>query len=82
LVYGDELVLLAKEETVLQCVIDRLIDIEKCYGMETNLEKNYGNEILKTTIPNTCCDRLKKLKNVEYFQNLGKLTRNYAKLYV
>jgi hypothetical protein len=38
LTYGDELVLIAKEEIVLQVMIDRLINIEKCYGMEINLE--------------------------------------------
>jgi hypothetical protein len=34
LVDGDEVVLMAKEETVLQCVSDRLINIEKFYGKE------------------------------------------------
>jgi hypothetical protein len=37
--YADEFELLAKEETVLQGMIDRLIDIGRCYGMELNLEK-------------------------------------------
>jgi hypothetical protein len=31
--------MLAKEETVLQGVIDRLIEIGRCYGMEMNVEK-------------------------------------------
>ena len=31
--YAGGLVLLAKEEMVLQCVIDRLIEVGKCYGM-------------------------------------------------
>jgi hypothetical protein len=30
---ADDRVLLAKEETALQCVIDRLIEVGKCYGM-------------------------------------------------
>ena len=34
--YADYLVLLAK---VLQGVIDRLIEIARCYGMEMNVEK-------------------------------------------
>jgi hypothetical protein len=34
--YAD---LLAKEETVLQSMIDRLIEIGRCYGMEMNVEK-------------------------------------------
>jgi hypothetical protein len=31
--YADDLVLLAKEETVLVGVIDRLIEFGRCYGM-------------------------------------------------
>jgi hypothetical protein len=38
--YADCLVLLAKEETVLQGVIDRLIEIGRCCGMEMNVEKS------------------------------------------
>jgi hypothetical protein len=37
--YADELVLLAKEEKVLQDMIDKLIKIGKYYGMEMNMEK-------------------------------------------
>jgi hypothetical protein len=37
--YADDLVLLAKEETVLQGMIVRLIDIVRCYGMEMNVEE-------------------------------------------
>jgi len=32
-------VLQAKEETVLQGVIDRLIEIKRCYGIEMNMEE-------------------------------------------
>jgi len=35
--YADDLVLLAKEEKVLQDMTDKLIEI--CYGMELNVEK-------------------------------------------
>ena len=35
--YADELVLMAKEETVLQGMIDKLIEIGRCYGMEMNV---------------------------------------------
>jgi hypothetical protein len=38
--YADDLVLLAKEEGVLQGMIDRLIEIERCCGMEINVGKN------------------------------------------
>ena len=37
--YADELVLLAKEEKVLQDMIDKLIEIGGCYGMKMNVEK-------------------------------------------
>jgi hypothetical protein len=37
--YADDLVLLAKEENVLQDIIDKPIEIGGCYGMEMNVEK-------------------------------------------
>ena len=37
--YADDLVLMAQEETVLQGMIDKLIEIGSCYGMEMNVEK-------------------------------------------
>jgi hypothetical protein len=37
--YANDLVLLAKEETMTQDMIDKLIEIGKCYGMEMNVEK-------------------------------------------
>jgi hypothetical protein len=37
--YADDLVLLAREGTVLQGMIDRLIEIGRRYGMEMNVEK-------------------------------------------
>ena len=36
--YADDLVLLAKEEKVLQDMIDKLIEIGRCYEMEMNVE--------------------------------------------
>jgi hypothetical protein len=35
--YADDLVLLVKEEKVLQDMIDKLIEIGRCYGMEMNV---------------------------------------------
>jgi len=49
--YADDLVLLVKEKKVLQDMIDKLIEIGRCYGMEINVEKIKRNENLKTTIP-------------------------------
>ena len=37
--YADDLVLMAQEETVLQGMIDKLIEIGRCYGMEMNVKK-------------------------------------------
>ena len=36
---SDDLVLMAKEETVLQGMIDKLIETGRYYGMEMNVEK-------------------------------------------
>jgi hypothetical protein len=38
-IYADDFVLLAKEEKALQDMIDKLIEIGRCYGMEMNVEK-------------------------------------------
>jgi len=45
--YADDLVLMAKEETVLQGIIDKLIEIGRCYGMEINVEKTKVMRISK-----------------------------------
>jgi hypothetical protein len=37
--YADDLILMAKEGTVLQGMIDKLIVIGSCYGMGMNVEK-------------------------------------------
>jgi hypothetical protein len=37
--YADDLVLMTKEGNVLQDMIDTLIEIGRCYGMEMNVEK-------------------------------------------
>jgi hypothetical protein len=37
--YGDDLVLLAKEDTGLQGMIYRLTEIGRLYGMEMNVKK-------------------------------------------
>ena len=36
--YADDLVLLAQEEPVLQGMMERLIEIGRCYGMEMNVD--------------------------------------------
>jgi hypothetical protein len=49
--YADDLVLLAKEEKVLQDMIDKLIEIGRWYGMEMNVEKTKGMKISKQPSP-------------------------------
>jgi hypothetical protein len=57
---ADDLVLLAQEEKVLQDMVDKLIEIGICYGMEINVEKkNKSNENFKTTIASKNYDRPK-----------------------
>jgi len=38
--YADDFILLTEEEKVLQDMIDNIIEIGRCYGMEINIEKN------------------------------------------
>ena len=66
--YADDLVLLAKEEKVLQDVIDKLIETGRCYGIEMNVEKkNKSNENFKTTIPSKKYDRPKTTRECGIF---------------
>jgi hypothetical protein len=39
-IYADEFVLIAEEETVLQNMIDRLSEVGKICGMERNVKEN------------------------------------------
>ena len=50
---------MAKEETVLQGMIDKLIETGRYYGVEMNVEKKKSNENFKTTIPSNNYDRPK-----------------------
>ena len=65
--YADDLVLMAKEETVLQGMIDKLIETGRYYGMEMNVEKNESNENFKTTNPSNNYDRPKTTGEYEMF---------------
>jgi len=51
--YADDLVLMAKEETVLQGMFDKLIEIGRCYGMEMNVEKTKVMRISRQQFPVT-----------------------------
>jgi hypothetical protein len=57
--YADDMVLLAKEEMVLQDMIHKLNEIGRSYGMEMNVGKNNYNENFKTTVSSKTYDRPK-----------------------
>jgi hypothetical protein len=76
--YADELVLLAKEEMVLQGMIDKPIEIGRCYGMEMNVEKTKVMRISRQPFPvKIIIDQ--KLENVESFKYLGSILTNDGK---
>jgi len=49
--YADNLVLLAKAEAVLQSMIERLVDVGRCYGMEMNVGKTKVMRISRQLSP-------------------------------
>jgi hypothetical protein len=49
--YADNLVLLAKEKRLLQGMIDGLIEIGRCSGMEMNVRKTKVMTILRVPPP-------------------------------
>jgi hypothetical protein len=51
--YAAELVLMTKEEAVLQGMIYKLIEIGRCYGMEMNVEKTKVMRISRQPSPVT-----------------------------
>ena len=74
--YADDLVLMAKEEMVLQGMIDKLIEIGSCYGMEMNVEKTKVMRISRQPSPVTFMIDQKQLENVECFKYLGSMLTN------
>ena len=52
--YADGLVLLAKEEKVLEDMIDKLTETGRCYGMETNMEKTKVMRISRQKLSKNC----------------------------
>ena len=74
--YADDLVLLAKEEKVLQDMIDKLTEIGRCYGMEMNVEKTKEMRISRQPFPVKIMIDQKQLENVESFKYLGSMLIN------
>jgi hypothetical protein len=66
--YADDFALISKEETVLQSMIDKLIEIGRCYGMEMNVEKTKVMRISRQPFPVTIMIGQKQLGNVECFR--------------
>jgi len=71
--YADDLVLLAKEEKVLQDMIDKLTEIGGCYGMEMNVEKTKVLGISRQPFPVKIMIDQKQQENVECFKYLGSI---------
>jgi hypothetical protein len=74
--YADDFVLLAKEEKVLQDIIDKLTEIGRCYGMEMNVEKTKVMRISRQPFPVKLMIDQKQLENVESFKYLGSMLAN------
>jgi hypothetical protein len=71
--YADKLLLLAKEGNVLQNIIDKLIEIGRCYGMEIKEKKIMI--ISRQPFP-VIFTIDQKLENVESFKHLGSILTN------
>jgi len=74
--YADDLVFLAKEEKVLQDMVDKLTEIGRCYGMEINVEETKVMRISRQTIPVKIMIDQKQLENVQSFKYLGSILTN------
>ena len=68
--YADDIVLMAKEETVL------LIEIGSCYGMEINVEQTKVIRISRQPSPVTIMIDQKQLESLECFKYLGSMLTN------
>ena len=71
--HADDLVLMAKEETVLQGMIDKLTETGRCQGMEMNVEKTKVMRISRQPSPVTIMIDQKQLENVKCFKYLGSI---------
>jgi hypothetical protein len=71
--YADDIVLLAKEGKVLQDMIDKIIETERCYGMEMNVEKTNLMGISRQPFPGQIMIEQKHLENMKSFKYLGSM---------
>jgi hypothetical protein len=77
--YADDLVLLAKEETIRQNMVDMLIEVGRVYGMEINVEKTKTMRVLRQPTPLHIKIDKRLADNVEEFNYLGSMITNDAK---
>jgi hypothetical protein len=77
--YADDLVLLAREEKVLQDMVDTLIETGRRYGMEMNVEITKVMRISRQPSPIKIMIDQNQLENVEYFNYLGSIKTNDAR---
>jgi hypothetical protein len=77
--YADDLVLLAKEETILQSMINKLIEVGRGYGMKTDVEKTKTMRISRPPTPLQIKIDKRPVENVEEFNYLGSMITNDAR---
>jgi hypothetical protein len=56
---------------IVQGMVDRIIEIGRCYGMETNVEKTNVMKISRQLSPNKNYDRSKAIGECGIFQLFG-----------
>jgi hypothetical protein len=76
--YLEDLVLLAKEEMVLQGMTGRITKIGRYYGMEMNVENIKVMRISRQTSPVQVMIDQKQLENVKYINCFGSVITNDA----
>jgi hypothetical protein len=79
MIYADDRVLLAQEETVLQDITDRLTESGRCYGMEMNVEKTKAIRISRHPSPIQIMIDQKQQEILEYFNYLHSMITNNAR---
>jgi hypothetical protein len=77
--YADDLVLLAKEETILQSMINKLIEVGRGYGMDINVEKTKTMRISRQPTQLQIQTDSKLVENAEEFNYLCSMITNDAR---
>ena len=67
--YEDDPLVLAKEEMVLQGMVNRLIEIGRCHGVEMSVEKMKEMRILRQSSPMQIM--IETTRGYEIFQQFG-----------